>query len=227
MRATLRSMNALTSTARWPWLCGALAPLVGAAFVISTALLTTNYSHVSETISQLGAQGRTHSEVLNTGLIVFGLLMTGFAYGLYRELGRNAAARLIWLSLSVYGAGILTSALFQGDSRTLGGPVTLEGNLHIALVMVAFLGLEVGTITFAAVVYSLPRWHRFAQVSVAIAVVNLVLALAFLLEASDPFEGLLERAFYTISLLWVEVISLRALRQGRRPSSPSTRRRLT
>ena len=213
-QAALLPMNAVTSTLRWPWFCGVLAPPVGAAFVISTALLTPNYSHISETISQLGAQGRTHADVLNAGLIVFGLLMTGFAYGLFRALRRNAATRLIWLSLSVYGAGILFSAVFQGDSRTLGGPVTLEGSIHVALVMVAFLGLEVGTIAFAAAVYSLPTWHRVAQVSVAIAVVNLVLALAFLLEAADPVDGLLERTFYVISLVWVEVVSLRALRHG-------------
>ena len=50
----------------------------------------------------------------------------------------------------------------------------------------------------------------------AVAAVNLALAAAFLMKSTDPFEGVLERIFYTLALLWVEWVSLLHLRPALR-----------
>ena len=55
---------------RWLSLCGVMAPPILIVFIIVAAFVTPGYSHISETVSQLGAQGRPHPEVMNAGFII-------------------------------------------------------------------------------------------------------------------------------------------------------------
>ena len=182
------------------------------AFIIGAALVTPGYSHVSETVSQLGAQGRPHPEVMNTGFIVYGLQINCLAYGLYRWLGRHTGAKMVWLLLGAYGTGVLLSGIFQDDSKALGTPATLEGTLHSVFAMVAFFALVIAMVMFARIVYFYPAWRNIALLSLVIALLNLALSLMFLMEVFGSVEGLLQRFFYVISLVWVEAVSLRCLR---------------
>jgi len=197
---------------RWLSLCGGAAPLVMVVFIITAALVTPGYSHLSETVSQLGAQGRPHPEVMNAGFIIYGLLINGFAYSLYRRLERHTGAKTVWLLLGIYGTGVLLSGIFQDDSKALGTVATMQGTMHSVFAMIGFFALVIGMVVFARIVYLNPAWRGFMQFSIAIAVLNLVLSLMFLIEVFGPVEGLLQRAFYAISLVWVEVVSLRSLR---------------
>ncbi len=84
---------------------------------------------------------------------------------------------IVVLLLVVYGTGILLSAIFQDDPKTLGALAMVEGTLHSVFAMIAFFALVIGMVVFARIVYLNPAWCGF-----------------------------------TITLLWVEVVSLRSLR---------------
>lgn len=182
--------------------------------------MTPGYSHLSETISQLGVRGRPHPEVINAGFIVYGLLINGFAYGLYRHLGRHRGAKTIWLLLAISGVGILLSGVFHADWEAPGAPTTLEGTAHAVFAQVAFFAFAIQIIVFARIVCRKPAWRGFTQLSVAIVVVDLVLSLMFLMEVSPSAEGALQRSFFGLSLVWVEAVSLRSLQM---PSSAGSR----
>ncbi len=124
-----------------------------ALFIFVAALLTPGYSHMSETISQLGAQGRPHPEVMSTGFIVFGLLVNGFAYGLYRRLQDHAGARIVWILLTIYGIGVSLSGIFQDGSKAPGTETNLESTLHSVFAMIGFLALIAGMWVFARLVH--------------------------------------------------------------------------
>ena len=196
--------------ARWLLLCGVIAPLVVVLFMVIAWLLTPGYSHLSETVSQLGANGKPHPEVMNTGFILFGILVNCFAYGLYRKLGRGRGAKAVWVLLGIFGTGIILSGIFQSDL----GPemfTSLEDTLHSVFSTIAFFGLQIGMVVFARIVYFNPSWHTFALISLSIAVLNVVLSLVFLLEISNQVEGVLQRMFYGTSVLWLEMVALRLL----------------
>jgi len=197
---------------RWLSLCGVVAPPILIVFIIVAALVTPGYSHVSETISQLGAQGRPHPEVMNAGFIVFGLLVNGFAYSLYRRLQNHTGARILWALLTIYGTAVLLSGIFQDASKVPGAESNLESTLHSVLAMIGFFALVAGMWVFARLVHRDPWWRKFTPLSIAIAVLNLGLSLLFLVEGLGSVEGLLQRSFYAISLFWIEVVSLRSLR---------------
>lgn len=197
---------------RWLLLCGVIAQPVVVVFVIAASLVTPGYSHLSETVSQLGIHGRPHPEVMNTGFIIYGLLINGFAYGLYRRLGRHTGAKAVWLLLGIFGTGILLSGIFQDDPRALSAVTTMEGALHPIFAVIAFLAVVIGVVVFARIVYLNPAWRGFMPFSVAIVVLNLVLSVMFLIEALDPVHGLIQRCLFAISMVWIEAVSLRSLR---------------
>jgi hypothetical membrane protein len=195
---------------RWLLFCGVMAPPVGVLFMIIAWQLTPGYSHLSETISQLGVNGRPHPEVINTGFILFGFLVNCFAYGLYRKLRNVRGIKAVWMLLFICGTGIILSGIFQTDL----GPemfTSLEDTLHTVFSTSAFLGLEIGMLVFARIIYANPFWRPIALISIGIAIINVVLYLVFLLEISNEVEGVIQRIVGGTSLLWLEIIAIRSL----------------
>lgn len=214
MRAVSQTRVTGDRLSRWLALCGVGAPLAMAAFVTVAGLMAPGYSHISETISQLGAAGRPHPQVMNSGFIIYGLLINGFAYGLYRRLGRGSGAKAVWLLLALHGLGVLLSGVFHDDPRSQ-EPATLGSALHSAFASLAFAALIVAMAVLARSMRHNPAWQGIAFISMAIAALNLVISPLFLLEAFEPIEGALQRAFIGTSVVWVELVSWRSFRLSR------------
>jgi len=57
-------------------LCGLIAlQQLLIIFIVVAAAVTPGYSHVSNTVSQLGSQDRPYPWIMNTGFIIYGLLI--------------------------------------------------------------------------------------------------------------------------------------------------------
>lgn len=191
-------------------LCGAIAPFVLAAFIVWAGIVTPGYSHISETVSQLGAWHRPYPEVMNSGFVVFGLLIGGFAYGLYLKLGKGTGARVVLALLLTYAAGIILAGIFRDDPAAL-EEATLGAILHSIFAQVAFWGLTLGMMVFSRTTYKDIYWKGFQWFSSGIIIFNLLSSMVFLMKFAGPIEGLLQRSFYAISLLWIEAVSIRTL----------------
>jgi len=202
--------------AKWLAFCGLLAPLVLAIFIIIAALITPDYSHISDTVSQLGAQGRPHPEVMSAGFILYGLLISGLAYSLYMLLGRKTGAKLVFLFLAVYGIGVVLSGFFQDGSKAPGAEMNLESTLHSVFAMIGFLSLVVTMWIFGRVVNKNPKWPGYTKLSILIAILNLGLSLLFMIGGLSSVEGLLQRFFYLISLIWIGAVAYRAYQLARK-----------
>ena len=202
--------------------CGMAAPPLLVAFIVVAAAVTPGYSHISDTVSQLGAQDRLYPWVMSMGFIVYGLLIFCLNYGLYRESRRGLAPKASFVSLSIYGLGVLLSGFFQDSSKAPGVTANLESNLHSIFAMIGFFGLVVGMWLFARMVHLDPNWRGYTQLSISIAVLNLGLSLLFLMEGFRSFEGLLQRSFYLLTLVWISAVSWRLYQLSRSPG-PSRR----
>ena len=197
---------------RWLLFCGIAAFLVLTIFVTAAVLLAPDYSRWLEPISQLGAQGRPHAEVMNAGFIIIGLLISGFAYGLYCHLGRCILAKMVWLLLAVSSIGIILLGIFQADWKALGVTGTLEGNLHTVFAQVTFIAFLTCMAIFTRLAYRNPSWRDFTRVSLAFFLANLVLLALLDAQVSWAGQGVLEFSFMGLSLVWLVAVSLRSLR---------------
>jgi hypothetical membrane protein len=196
---------------RWLALCGVLTLPALTVFIVIAGLVTPGYNHLSETVSQLAAPGRPHPEIIAAGFVLYGVLINGFALYMYRCLGNHTGARVVWLLLGIHGIGIILSAVFTDDPKTPYTIVTLTGILHDAVSSISFLALMAVIWMLARITYQDPAWRGFARFSIGVGVLGLVLSLMFVIDIFNPVEGLLQRTFYFMSLIWIEVLSLRFL----------------
>jgi len=207
---------------QWLLFCGIAASLLLTIFVTAAVLLTPGYSPLSEPISQLGAQGRPHAEVMNAGFIIIGLLISGFAYGLYCYLGRTVLAKVVWLLLAVGSIGTILLGIFQDEWKTLGVMGTLEGNLHAVFAQVAFIAFLTCIAIFTRLAHRKPSWYDFTHVSLAVFLTNLVLLSLLVAQVSWAGQGALELSFVGLSLVWLVAVSLRSLRLLAHASLPQS-----
>lgn len=192
-------------------LCGIVAPPFLIIFILAANIVTPNYDFISETVSQLGAHGRPYPLIINTGFITFGLLILGFAFGTYLVFTPNKDLRIFLYMCIVYGAGIILTGVFRDDVAGSTGS-TIEGFMHSLFAQVAFFALIIGIWFFARGTYHNQSWNKYAKFSIGIAIFNLLSSVIFIFEFSEPVEGLLQRLFYMATLIWIETISIRALR---------------
>jgi hypothetical membrane protein len=193
--------------------CGVLAPLALAGFVIAAALLTDDYSGLSDTISQLGIHESPHPLVMNTGFVLCGLLLFGFAFGLHSRLGRGVGARVVRVLLTVGGIGVVLAGVLHADRDVPGAARTLEGDLHNAVAGVAYVALLIVMATFAVVVRRRPSLRGYATMSLAVLAMSVVLLLVYASGAAEPVEGALQLSLFGVTLVWLEAVALRALRR--------------
>jgi hypothetical membrane protein len=190
---------------------GMLATIVIVVAVFVAAAFTPGYSHIANTVSQLGAWQRPHPWIMNSGFILFGILIIGLSFGLYRQTQRRYLSPLLLTGLSVFGLGIILAGIFHDGPK---GQDNLESNLHSLFALIAFFGLVAGMIFFALAVRRSSDWHGYMRASIIVVVVDLTFSTLFMLEALSPIEGLLQRLFYAPALGWLFAVSWRLRRLG-------------
>ena len=189
-------------------ICGILAPPTIIIIIIVAGLLTPGYNQLTDIISNLSGQASAAPELMTVGFFVYGGLIIGFSYGLYLNLPKGIKARIIWVTLTLYGIGMILAGVFQ-DSPGMGlDGINAEGLLHSVSTTAAFFSLLIGVCVFAKSVHNRPSWFGFTWFSIAAAVLCLILSVVFLLQSYIPYSGLLERIFYVMPLIWIEIVAI-------------------
>jgi hypothetical membrane protein len=178
------------------------------AFILLAGHFSPGYSHITDTVSMLSEQGSPNPELMTAGFISYGVLIIAFAYALYLRLRHGFRAHVAWFALTLYGISMILAGVFQdspvGDNATL----NTEGVLHNAAIITSCLAMLIGMWMFAGSVYRKPSWFGFTWFTIAASFVGLVLSVVFVVQTHVPASGLLQRVFYLVLLMWVEVVSI-------------------
>ncbi|MBI2830076.1 MAG: DUF998 domain-containing protein [Chloroflexi bacterium] len=200
-------------TVVWYLRGGVAAPLLLATVILVAGLLTPGYNPLSETVSRLAIDGRPYSVLVNAGFVAYGILINGFAYGLYQRIKFYLYARFVWLLLAMYGIGMLLIGIFHDTSKGPGTSINPGTALHGVFSLTAVLALVSGIAAFSVLTYKTPAWRGFCRLSRAIILLILLLSLVSHTDALKVTEGLWQRLTHLVLLTWVEFAALRALRQ--------------
>jgi hypothetical membrane protein len=195
---------------RWLSFCGFLAPVLLLSLYVAASLLNPGFNHIGRTVSRLGVEGVAHPEVMNSGFIMFGVLMILFPFGLYMRFENSFMAKLLWLMLALCGLGVLLVGVFRVDPLGTPGPRSIASILHAVFASMSILSLVVGMLAAADIFRRYPAWHGFVVPSVFLAAVILSLVVLFMAGAVDQWAGLCERLFYTIAFGWIWVVGLKS-----------------
>ena len=195
---------------RWLSFCGFVAPALLLSFYVAASVLNPGFNHIRRTVSRLGVEGVAHPEVMNSGFIVFGVVMLLFSFGLYMRFGPYFMAKLLWLMLSLCGIGVLMVGVFHADPLGFSGPRSFESILHSVFASLSILSLEMGMLAAAYIFQRYPAWRGFVTPSVLLAAVILLFVVLFMAGFVDRWAGLCERLFYTIAFGWICLVGLRS-----------------
>lgn len=198
-------------------LFGILAPPTIIIIIIVAGLLTPGYNQLTDTISSLSAQGSNTPQLMTTGFAIYGVLTIGFSYALYLRLRHGFKAHVAWFMLTLYGICMILAGVFQDSPGANNALLNTEGILHNAAVITSCLAMLFGMWAFAGSVYRKPSWFGFTWFTVAASFMGLVLSIIFVVQSRVPLAGLLQRFFYLVILIWIEIVSIWLFRLSLNP----------
>lgn len=191
-------------------LCSAVAPIAFAEAVTVGTMLTADYSSIRQTISELASPGMPHPAVVNAGFAAYGVLVLPLAPLLRRVIGPGTAGALAFGLVCVYGAGAVLAAVFT--DRSLVPMLGLEENTwHDVSARMGFGAILALTLYVPYALRGQPSWRTWRTFSLTMAVMTIAFAAPFQARWWPDAHGLLQRAFFATTMLWVGVTALRLL----------------
>ena len=188
--------------------CGIIAPFLVVTIIFIAATNTPGYSHINDTISKLSEQGSSSPELMTFGFITYGVLVIGFSYALYIHLRHGFKAYLTWAAFMIYGLCMILAGFYQDIPGGDGVPLNPEGIAHNAVIIISCISFLIGMWAFAGSVYNRQSWVGFTWFTLIASFIGLVLSIVFAVQSYIPASGLLQRIFYLLLLIWIEIVSI-------------------
>jgi hypothetical protein len=197
-------------------ICGILSSLLYVAMNVIVPMQWPAYNCASQTISELSAVNAPTSPIWVWLGILYTLLVTAFAWGVWKSAGQNHALCTAGKLLVAYGAlGVFWPFAPMHLRETLAaGGSTVSDTMHITLGVVTEI-LYLAALGFTAAAFG----KRFRLYSIATFVILLIFGILTFLDAPGistnqptPFIGVWERINIGIFLLWVVVLAIILLR---------------
>jgi len=173
-------------------ICGMASPIVYTMMWILGGILRSNYNHIRDDISSLFAVEAPRKRLFNSFIIVSSLLLFVFYLGLHWGIN-NGQGSIIGPALFVISGffGVLVALFFPLDAG--GEIITLRGKMHLVLVMISGILTIAGMVALWFQLESVESWSLFANYSLTLAIVSIVLMIISGIFIKSRFRGLLER----------------------------------
>ena len=193
---------------RFLYTCGIVAPPVIILIIIISGLLTPGYNPLVDSISTLSDQNSLTPGLMTTGFIVFGSLMICFSIGLYLGLERSGKSVIIGIAFALYGIGMIFTGVFRDSPAVAGTIINAEGIMHNVATVIAFFSLLAGMLVFVKNVHKIPSWYGLTWFTLIASAIGLLLSVIFIIASHVTYSGLIQRVFYIIPMIWIELVSI-------------------
>lgn len=197
---------------------GVAGPALFALVVLVAAAFRSDYSHLGNFISELGATGTPHASFMNyAGFVPGGLLLAAFGVALAGTLPRQPLTRVAAVLVTLFGVGVAASGVVSCDPGCPQTGGSLEKAVHNRIAPACFLCLIVAAGVLGIRFRRLPDWRGLWVYSVLTGVVGacFLAGLAGSLE-TRALTGLWQRLLLATLFLWCAVVGLRAFRSAGR-----------
>jgi hypothetical membrane protein len=219
-RRTARRMNT-TRFRRVAGTCAVAGPVVfSAAWLVAWAAQDT-YSPRREDISALAALDAQQPWIMEIGFLALAVGLVALGMGLMRAVAGGRLARVGALLVLLAGLGILVAGIARNDcssellackARIDAGNVSWHHGLHDAVSGVVFLALVVAQVVLARAFRCDSSWRDLRAYSIVSGLLTLALLVLFGSDAIDGWNGLIQRVFLAVPLVWIMVLGIRLRR---------------
>jgi hypothetical membrane protein len=192
-------------------LCGMIAPLLFTFTAILGGAIRPDYSHISNTISELFSPGSPNKLLLDALHTLYAILLILFGIGLLqfvRKRERSGMVGVIGASLFIaMGVLSLTSAtIFPQDAW--GSPPTFPGKMHITVLGIIGL-ISILYILFLGIWFHrtkiFPKFRTYSFITIGAVMVSTGF---FLATWGSPIMGINERISGLIGFQWTFYLAL-------------------
>ncbi len=212
MDTLVQSMVKRSRVVRLAVFGGIIGPVLFVMLVIVGGGLYDGYSHVSQTISELGGDGAEYALLQNFNFIVIGTLVIGFSWALAGVLGPP------YLGPALIGFFGVSSSIANGllpcDAGCEGE--TTVGLLHNITGLAGFIAAIAGMFILARRWRDDPLWKShvgFTRSAAFMAVGGLAWFVITQALDAEPLTGIAQRVFVSALLLWTAVTAWKLHRQ--------------
>lgn len=185
----------------------------------------TEYSPQREDLSALAALDAQHAGIMIAGFVSLGLCVIALAIGMIGVLSASRSATAAPLILLLIGGGIAASGLMRNDCsseldscavRISAGEVSWHHNGHDITSISVFVLFVVAQLVFARAFRLDAGWNHLRPYSLISATLTAALLLLYGSQALGESNGLVQRVFVAVPLLWVGVTGTRLVQTARR-----------
>ncbi|MFX0196338.1 MAG: DUF998 domain-containing protein [Candidatus Hodarchaeota archaeon] len=189
--------------------CGIIGPIFYTIVLIILGLLRPGYSHVTQSMSELGEVGGPNAIMMNTiGFPLLGFLLIAFAIGLHRGLSEGEGSMLGPGLIVLSGVGLIGSGIFPCDPGCI--DVTLVSKMHSIMATIAAFAMIFAALAIFYRVKNDLLWQNYQLYSLLTGIVTAIIASAYMVF--EPWLGVFQRLSMGVSLLWIEIMAIQLLR---------------
>jgi len=161
-----------------------------------------NYSHLSQFISELGAQGAPHAALVNyAGFLPAGICICAFAVLAWLALPRSAGSAFGMLGIALFGLGYIVATFYPCDAGCRPATPSADQAIHNAL---GLLGYLTAPFTLALLGWKARGWPGGKKLAVHgfIGAVGAFIGISFL-SPEFAYVGLAQRLLEVCVLSWI------------------------
>jgi hypothetical membrane protein len=130
-------------TLKYTAICGILGPIIYAIVIGVMGALYPGYSHISQSMSELGATGAPHAVIINTlSFPLLGLFFFIFAFTVHRSIEKNKASLIGPCLVVLSGFSLVMTGIFQCDPGCV--DVSWRGRTHSVFATIAAVSFSLG-----------------------------------------------------------------------------------
>ncbi len=186
-------------------ICGMMSPIIFIVMIILGGALRSDYSHISDTMSELFSPGSPNQLLLMSMHNISAILTILFGVGVLKFIKKYSKIEIVgigaaWMIILMGVINISTASFFPQDAW--GSPATLSGEIHKVLVGILVLLSILSTLligVFLKKVNILPSFMWYTFMTVGLILITGVFAAT---KLGTPIMGLTERITAFICLLW-------------------------
>lgn len=185
---------------------GVTGSVLFTTITIISASLHSDYDHLNDFISELGATGSSTEWIMNyLGFIPSGICFFLFALALFIMLSKSWLTRIGAVLFMIFGTGMTLAGIFSCDPGC--PPVgTTESAIHDGVSAITFMSAILGTILLGFSFKKINELQNISLYTIITGIVALILMLVMISTFdSKNLTGLWQRLYLLSIFLWTIV----------------------
>jgi hypothetical membrane protein len=192
-------------------LAGIAGPLQSTIIIVICSTLRPGYDHIDQFISDLGATGTSHADLMNfAGFVPSGLIMVAFGIALLKLFPKHLLGRIGASLIILFGVGLIIAGIYSCDPGCPQQGGSIENSIHDAIAGPTFLSAITGTLFFGISFRRFDSWKGLSNYSLISALLcyGFFVLLVSSLESRN-LTGLWQRLILVTIFLWCGIVGIK------------------